>query len=269
MAADHESERALMDRASYMNHARAWEFVEAYASARTERFVAMAMEQARATSLNPSSAMQAALLSALVRLTNSASVISVGTGNLAEVAALIDGLDGHGQLTAVDSSLEGADAVRALIRSIGESSDTSLRAVHASPGIFLPRLNAQDYDLIVVSGQASNYSDTLEQSHRLLGDQGVIVFTDVLAFANTHHETHHESHHDESPSGIFNPADRSVKTVAMRGLLDALDADERIEHTLLPVGTGVCIAFSTHSSHSTHSTHSTRNERGSLNRGVR
>ena len=216
-----------------MNHAKAWEFIEEYASTHATPFISLAAKQSQSIGLPRTSAMQASLLSMLVKLTNSKSVISVGTYNLVEVAALIEGLDGHGQLTAVDSSPEGADAVKALISSIGESSDTSLRVTQAKPGIFLPRLNAQDYDLIVVSGESSNYSDTLEQSHRLLAQHGTIVFTDVLAYDGTS---------DDADRGVFNPADRSTRTVAMRILLDALETDDTLDYTLLPVGTGVCIA---------------------------
>ena len=234
-----------MDRASYVNHARAWQFVEEYASAHATPLISTAAELTRSAGLSHSSVMQASLLSMLVQLTNSKSVICVGTGNLTEVAALIEGLSCHGQLTAVDSSPEGADAVKALIREIGESSDTSLRVVHARPGIFLPRLNAQDYDLIVISGDSSNYADTLEQSHRLLTEQGTIVFTDVLASDGTGENT---------DQGMFNPADRSTRTVAMRELLDTLASDDLLVHSLLPVGTGMCIAHTADGvvNHATH-----------------
>ena len=223
-----------MDRASYTNHAKAWEFVEEYASARqdglVDGLVATARDQALATGFPESSAMQASLLRLLVRLTSSTSVISVGTGNLVEVAALVDGLAGHGQLTAVDSSAPGAEAVKALVHTVAEASETSLRVVHARPGSFLPRLNAHDYDLIVVSGEVQNYLDTLDQSPRLLSEHGTIVFTDMLAYGS------------DLDRGVFNPADRDPTTVAMRDLLNRIADDDRLDHALLPVGTGVCIA---------------------------
>lgn len=221
-----------MDRGTYTNHAKAWEFVEEYASARQHDLITMARRQAAATGFPHSSAMQAALLSMLVHLTSSRSVISVGTGNLVEVAALIDGLAGHGQLTAVDSSPEGAEAIKSSVRTISEATDTSLRVVHAQPGIFLPRLNAQDYDLIVVSGDAGNYPDTLAQSHRLLSEHGAIVFTDVLAYGS------------DPERGVFNPADRDAATVTMRDLLDRIADDDQFEDALIPVGTGICVAIS-------------------------
>lgn len=125
--------------------------------------------------------MQAALLAVLVRLTNARSVIAVGTGSLVETLELVRGLDGEGQLTAVDSSAEGIALIRKSFDRIQDETDTTLRAVNATAGTFLPRLNANVYDLIVVAGDASNYASSFEQASRLLRPRGAIVFTDMLA----------------------------------------------------------------------------------------
>ena len=71
---------------------------------------------------------------------------------------LINGLDNAGQLTAVDSSTQGIALIRKLFNRLSDDTETTLRAVNASAGVFLPRLNAENYDLIVVAGDPENYA---------------------------------------------------------------------------------------------------------------
>lgn len=224
-------EEEFMDRATYTNHAKAWDFVEEYAQARETDTVAQARRHGNLADLNQSSCSEAAFLEQLVQLTAATSVISVGTGNLVAIAGLVDGLQGSGQLTAVDSSMQGANAIRALFHQLSEATATSLRVVNAKPSVFLPRLNAGDYGLIVVSGEPSNYADTLAQSTRLLVDGGVIVFSDALAMQSS------------SDGGVVNPADRTDTTVVTRALLNAIDTDESLRGVLLPIGTGLMMAI--------------------------
>lgn len=226
-----------MDKNAYNTLARAWQFAENRASEHQSH----AMREACATLEGPeetsrASAVQASLLTLLARLAGVSSVIAVGSGNVTETMALAEGLDGHGMLTAVDSSRGGIDAVRRAFavlsseRSEREGSIT-LRAVNAKPGEFLPRLNAEDYDMIMVAGDAANYADTFVQAPRLLRANGMLVLTDVLAFDA-----------QSARGGVLNPADRSDKAVAMRALLESVDATEEFEVTLLPVGTGLIVA---------------------------
>ena len=127
------------------------------------------------------SAAQARLLGMLVRITGAASVIAVGTGSLVETLQLAHALDNKGLLTAVDSTAQGIALIRKAFAELQDETDTTLRAVNAPASVFLPRLNANDYDLIVVAGDAENYAATFAQASRLLRVHGVIVFTDVLA----------------------------------------------------------------------------------------
>ena len=103
--------------------------------------------------------------------------------------------------------------------------------MNARPSVFLPRLNASDYGLIVVSGDPRNYTDTLAQSTRLLIDDGIIVFSDVLAMQAS------------SEGGVVNPADRTDAAVAMRQLMSSIDADESLHGVLLSIGTGLLLAI--------------------------
>ena len=218
-----------MDHTTYENLAKAWDYVEEHATARQSNELKELRIAAQEAGMPQSAAMQAALLAVLVRLTNARSVIAVGTGSLVETLELVRGLDGEGQLTAVDSSAEGIALIRKSFDRIQDETDTTLRAVNATAGTFLPRLNANVYDLIVVAGDASNYASSFEQASRLL--RGAIVFTDMLALE-----------HDDANGGVVNPADRSPKATAMRELLETVESDEGFDTALTSTGTGLLVA---------------------------
>ncbi|NMM97620.1 O-methyltransferase [Bifidobacterium olomucense] len=218
-----------MDRSQYTNIAKAWEFTETHARELEPNALSDARIAADESGQLQGSAAQARLLGMLVRMSGASSVIVVGTGSLVETLQIAESLDGKGLLTAVDSTAQGIMLIRKAFASLQDSTDTTLRAVNAPARIFLPRLNANDYDLIVVAGDADNYAATFAQASRLLRDRGVIVFTDALALNSEH-------------GGMLNAADRSAKAVAMRELLAAVESDEQFDSTLTPDGTGLLIA---------------------------
>lgn len=220
-----------MNKMSYTNLAKTWEYIENRAMERQSPELDEARRSAEQAGVPQGSAAQAELLSLLVRMLGASSVIAVGTGSVVETLQLIDGLDGKGQLTAVDSSAQGIGIIRRLFATLSDHTQTTLRAVNAPVGTFLPRLNAGDYDLIVVAGDPGNYMPTFEQAPHLLGDRGVIVFTDVMALDKA-----------QPNGGTFNPADRGDKAVAMRELIDAVRSDERFDTAMTPTGTGLLIA---------------------------
>ncbi|WP_314688264.1 methyltransferase [uncultured Bifidobacterium sp.] len=221
-----------MKRTSYANLARLWTAVEGRAEEREPEWTARIRRSAEAQGIPQPPAAQGELLELLVRLLGARSVIAVVTGDVIDVLRLVDGLDGRGQVTAVDSSPEGIGLLRSLSGGLSGRTGTGLRAAKAAPDVFLPRLNAGDYDLIVVGGAASNYAPALAEAPRLLRAGGVIVFTDVMALA----------HAEEDGGGVPDPVDRSADTVAMRQLIDDITQDERFDTALTPSGTGTLIA---------------------------
>ena len=218
----------IMDRTQYTNLAKAWEFTEEHARERESDALTDTRTAADESGQLQGSAAQARLLGMLVRITGAASVIAVGTGSLVETLQLAHALDNKGLLTAVDSTAQGIALIRKAFAELQDETDTTLRAVNAPASVFLPRLNANDYDLIVVAGDAENYAATFAQASRLLRVHGVIVFTDVLAL-------------EDGQGGVINPADRSDKAIAMRELLTTVEDDEGFESTLTPDGTGLFI----------------------------
>ncbi|NMM99462.1 methyltransferase [Bifidobacterium sp. DSM 109958] len=219
-----------MDKTSYTNLAKAWQYAEDAAAATDPRTLTALRASAESQGFAQDSAAQDDFLRLLVRMTGARSIIAIGTGAVAQTYQLIDGLGGSGLLTAVDSSPAGASAIRAMFNALDDDTDATLRVVNVAVGQFLPRLNAADYDLIVVSGEASNYAPAFAQAERLLRDGGAIIFTDALAFAAP-----------DARGGLLNPADRSPKAVTLRALIDEVRGDERFDTALVPVGTGLLV----------------------------
>ena len=145
-----------MDRTQYTNLAKAWEFTEEHARERESDALTDTRTAADESGQLQGSAAQACLLGMLVRITGAASVIAVGTGSLVETLQLAHALDNKGLLTAVDSTAQGIALIRKAFAELQDETDTTLRAVNAPASVFLPRLNANDYDLIVVAGDAEN-----------------------------------------------------------------------------------------------------------------
>ncbi|MDC7284698.1 methyltransferase [Bifidobacterium thermophilum] len=213
-----------------------WTNVEDHALERQSPGLARARADATEAGIPQGSAAQAELLRALEHMVGATSVIVVGTGAVVETYQLLDGLDGHGQLTAVDSSAQGIAMIRSLLRELADSTQASLRAVSAPVKVFLPRLNAADYHLIVVAGDVDNYRATYEQAPRLLNKGGIIAFTDILAFAG-------QTADGAAGDGVgMDDAPDTRKADAMRQLLADVEEDERFESTLTPSGTGLLLA---------------------------
>ena len=221
----------IMDRTQYTNLAKAWEFTEEHARERESDALTDTRTAADESGQLQGSAAQARLLGMLVRITGAASVIAVGTGSLVETLQLAHALDNKGLLTAVDSTAQGIALIRKLFNRLSDDTETTLRAVNASAGVFLPRLNAENYDLIVVAGDPENYAAAFAQAPRLLKPHAAIVFTDVLAFDSA-----------TSAGGVLNPANRDAKSIAMRELLETVESDERFVTALTPTGTGLLVA---------------------------
>ena len=154
-----------MNKTSYTNLAKVWQFVEDRAFSRQSPDLNEVRTAVEREGIPQGSAAQAELLSLLVHVLDASSIIAIGTASVVETLQLIDGLEGRGQLTAVDSSTEGIALIRKLFAGLSDRTQTTLRAVSAPVGTYLPRLNAGDYDLIVVAGDASNYAPPSSTPH--------------------------------------------------------------------------------------------------------
>lgn len=80
-----------MDRTSYTNLAKAWEFVEDHAFSRQSVELNAVRTRAEETGIAQGSAAQAELLRVLVHMIGASSVIAVGTGSVVETLQLVNG----------------------------------------------------------------------------------------------------------------------------------------------------------------------------------
>lgn len=216
-----------MDKATFVNHAKAWRYAEEHELAREPELVKQARTRAAQRNMPQPSAEQGTLLRTLAIAHHVTSAIIVGTSALVEAAQLIDALDAGGSLTAVDSSLAGAEQIRQFFARV--HTRATMRTVSTSPATFLPRLNASDYDLIVVCGDPSNYTTAFAMAPRLLRQHGIVAFTNIMAM-------------DRKDAAVFNSADRSQKTVAMRALIHTVEEDDRFVTSFSSCGNGVLLA---------------------------
>lgn len=224
-----------MNRREFTNIAKGWEFIENAALVNESDDLTRLREQAGETGFAPGSAAQADFLAFEARQLDARSVIILGTGAIMESLHLMAGLDrlpdaDGRQLTVVDSLAAGASAIREIIS--GMRFDVRLRIVNAKADVFLPRLNDDDYDLVIISGDEQNYADAYDQAHRLLRAGGVLMLCDALALEN-----------DDSRGGLLNPSDCCGKATRMRQLIDFAMADERFSSSVVPIGTGMILSL--------------------------
>ncbi|MEJ5921929.1 methyltransferase [Bifidobacterium thermophilum] len=219
-----------MEYTTSSSFASAWSYVEDHALERQSPGLREARARATEAGMPQGSAAQAEFLGVIAHMIDAASAIVIGTGSVVETIQLLDSLGERGQLTTVDSSAQGIALTRTLLHDVPDGSLATLRAVNAPARVFLPRLNAEDYDLIVVAGDADNYPAAYLQAPRLLRSGGMAVFTDMLAIAG------------QTDAGVLDPDDHSAKADVVRQLLDDIEADERFSSVLTPIGTGTLLA---------------------------
>ena len=221
-----------MDKTSYNNIARGWEFAEASALNVESDKLQTLRDKASEAGFAQCSRSQGAFLQFLAGRNAPASIILVGNGSVVEALRLMTGLHGHGQFTAVDSTAQGTSLVKKIFAGMEKAHPgMRLRAVNAAARTYFPRLNPSDYDLIVVSGNGDNYQQVMDQAPRLLKDRGQLIFTDAFDLLE-----------DPDKGGVLNPANRSAKTTTLRTIMDAISKDNAWESCLLPIGTGMIMA---------------------------
>jgi predicted O-methyltransferase YrrM len=89
----------------------------------------------------------------------------------------------------------------------------------------LPRLTDGAYDLVLIDAAKEEYGEYLAQALRLLRPGGVVAIDNALW-------------HDRTAD----PAQRDPETIAIRQMVLAVAADERLVPLLLPVGDGLLTA---------------------------
>lgn len=151
-------------------------------------------------------------------------VVEVGTGAGTSGLWLLRGMRKDGVLTTVDIEPDHQRVARETFTAAGFAPGR-FRLINGAAGEVLPRLTDGAYDLVFVDADKIAYGDYFEQAVRLLRRGGVVAFDNALRAGRVADE----NAHDEG-------------TVAVRDLVRAVYADDRLVPTLLPVGDGLLVA---------------------------
>lgn len=218
-----------MKSVEYDSISRNWEFIERHSEINVPRILDAARRQSRLNGSHPQSLSQTRFIVLEAQILHAQSVILVADDPLPLALSLMPTIPDGGSLTVIVTSSGSLQSVRDSLKSQANNR-LLLRIIESSPSTFLSRLNSDDYDLIVVSGQAENYTACFQASSTILHRGGLMILTDALA------------NHMNPGHGLIDPADRSAKTVALRTILRTLDESSTFQSVLLSIGTGVILA---------------------------
>ena len=165
-----------------------------------------------------------AALRFLAALLDARSVVEIGTGAGVSGLWLLRGMREDGILTSVDVAAENQRNAREIFASEGVS-HSRIRLITGRALEVLPRLTDGAYDLVLIDAAKEEYGEYLTQALRLLRPGGVVAIDNALW-------------HDRTAD----PAQRDPETIAIRQMVLAVGADERLVPLLLPVGDGLLTA---------------------------
>lgn len=170
---------------------------------------------------------QGQFMQLLVKLMDARRCIEVGvfTGYSSLAVALALPADGH--ILACDVSEEFTDVARRYWKEAGIESKIELRLAPALETLDarLKAGEASSYDLAFIDADKSNYSGYYERILKLLRPGGLILVDNVLW-----------------SGAVIDKKDASDDTVAIRAFNIALQKDERVDLSMLPVGDGLTLA---------------------------
>jgi predicted O-methyltransferase YrrM len=199
-----------------------WGFSESWAG--EDEVLVDARARAEELGCTPVSPGAASALTLLATVIDARAVVEVGTGTGVSGVALLRGMRPDGVLTTVDIEPEHQRAAKEAFSAAGVAHNR-VRVIAGRALDVLPRLSDGSYDLVFADGDRREHPGYLEQALRLLRDGGIVAFEGVLA-----------------GDAVADPSARDERTTALRDLLAAVKADERLVPALLPVGDGLLVA---------------------------
>ena len=199
-----------------------WEYSEAYVA--EDAVLTAARVRATEVGCVPIHPGAGAALRLLAAVLDARHVVEIGTGTGVSGIWLLRGMREDGVLTSVDIEAENQRQAREAFAAEGISPSRT-RLITGRALEVLPRLADSSYDLVLADGAKDEYPDYVEEAARLLRTGGVLAIDNSLW-------------HDK----VADPAQRDPDTIAIRGMLTALQDDERWLVALLPVGDGLLTA---------------------------
>ena len=169
------------------------------------------------------------LLRWLVRLQRARLVVEVGVFSGSSSLALASGLEPGGRLIAFDPATDSTAIARAAWQRAGLADRISLR--HQDAAIGVPALGREPdvagrIDLAYVDGCNTQYRRNYDDLLPLLRPGGLIVFDNTLW-----------------KGGVADPGCRDPQALHLRGLIETLRQDARVETCSLSLGDGLTLAL--------------------------
>ncbi|HRV68426.1 MAG TPA: O-methyltransferase [Marmoricola sp.] len=199
-----------------------WSFSESYVA--EDEIIAAARARAEEVGVTPIGAGAGATLRFLASVLDARAVVEVGTGTGVSGLWILRGMRSDGVLTSVDTEAEHQRRARETFNEAGIPAQRSRLIAGAALDV-LPRLTDGHYDIVFCDGDKHEYAAYLSEARRLLRPGGVLVFDNALW-------------HDQ----VADPAQRDPETLAIRDLLEQIQADDTLTPVLLPVGDGLLVA---------------------------
>ncbi|WP_313812656.1 class I SAM-dependent methyltransferase [Glutamicibacter sp.] len=164
------------------------------------------------------------MLQLLCTLHRPKNIVEIGSGVGVASLAMLEVLGRESTLTAIESSLEHANAMRQGLREAGVPS-AQARIIHERAENVLARLADHAYDMVLIDAGGELLLEYVAEAKRLIGPSGVIIVNNAF--------DHHK---------LPKPAVRQASTVATRDALRMLREDPRLITHLLPSEQGLFVA---------------------------
>lgn len=166
-------------------------------------------------------------LTLLARTIKARAVVEIGSGAGVSGLAFFAGMEPDGILTSVDIEPEHQHAARQAFESAGIAS-RRFRLIAGDALSVLPKLSDEAYDMVLIDADKLEYPSYVQQALRLLHHGGLLLVDNTL----WHNRTADQNNADD-------------ETEAIRATVQAVQQDESLVSTLLPVGDGLLVALRT------------------------
>lgn len=199
-----------------------WTFAETYVA--EDEVLAAARARADEVGVAPLGSGAGAALRFIAAALEARAVVEIGTGTGVSGLWLLRGMRPDGVLTTVDVEAEHQRLARESFKDDGIAPQR-VRTIAGAALDVLPRLTDGHYDLVFADGDKREYGAYLDEALRLLRPGGVVAFDNALW-------------HDR----VADNAQRDDDTVAIRELVQRVNATDGLVPALLPVGDGLLVA---------------------------
>jgi len=166
---------------------------------------------------------QGAFMALLVKLIGAKRILEIGTFTGYSSTAMALALPPDGRITCLDVSEEWTDIAREAWAEAGVADKVDLRLAPAAET--LATLDDDSFDMAFIDADKPGYDTYYEECLRVVRSGGLLLIDNVLWSGE-----------------VAEPGDGSENARIMRALNEKVEADERVDHVLLPIGDGLTLA---------------------------